>query len=468
MRGLRALPLAPRLPMAGAAVSQWLGLQTPRKEDASSREDARLPVRIGPVMFRSTCSRHNNGSAAASGGGTGGSGSGRSSCQSPPRCAPAKGSMAEDVANMYEERALTDIEIVCPASSVDALSDSDSAATRGASLSQSQWTFHAHRMVLAARSSVFRAMFSVGMLESHCGRVVLEDVSPDAVKCLLHYAYRDECPDLDEGSLFDVLQISNKYDMPGLRDICLEFMAHHCHSHNVVAYLTAVERYNLTNFKHALLNALVDSPPALHECVQGRTLDSHPNLMKQLLALCSHRLSRNNKAPPPPHSQDRHPLKRFDGLPYWSQCPLCVQEVASMSKQMLGEMLFPMVQSIRPEHANKITGMIIELDNLELVPLFESEHALREKVAEAVLVLRTAERPEVQLQQQPESEEQQDADFFGSGDQQQSPSTPRTPPPPPPYVDQGAEGPLEGAMTDHLEYPCRWGGGRDARNASAW
>merc|ERR1712045_391326 len=90
-------------------------------------------------------------------------------------------------------------------------------------------------------------------------------------------------------------------------------------------------------------------------------------------------------------AKERHVMKHFDGLHYRSRCYMCVREVASMSKQMLGELLFPMVQKICPEHANKITGMIIELDNFELVPLFESENALREKVEEAVVVLRTAE-----------------------------------------------------------------------------
>merc|ERR1712048_693771 len=118
-------------------------------------------------------------------------------------------------------------------------------------------------------------------------------------------------------------------------------------------------------------------------CMHGHSLDAHPELMKQLLTLCVHRLSRSTR--------ERHVVKHFDGLPFRTGCYLCVREVAAMSKQMLGEMLFPMVQKICPEHANKITGMIIELDNFELVPLFESEGALREKVEEAVVVLRAAE-----------------------------------------------------------------------------
>lgn len=55
-------------------------------------------------------------------------------------------------------------------------------------------------------------------------------------------------------------------------------------------------------------------------------------------------------------------------------------------KQMLGEMLFPKIQAIQPELAGKITGMLLEMDNAELVNLIEEETALRSKVDEAMSV----------------------------------------------------------------------------------
>jgi len=285
--------------------------------------------------------------------------------------------LKHDLLHMFEESALSDVEVVC-------------------TVGGSRKSFRAHRLILAARSPVFKAMFLTGMRENRAGRVVIEDSSPEAVKCMLDFAYKDECESLDEANIIDVLKIANKYDMPGLRDIGLEFMAQNSRSDNVVAFLTACDTYNLLDFKHLLLSALVDNPAAMHECIHSDSLDCNPELLKELLTLCAHRMSRWTKA------SDRHSgsAKNFDGLPYRSQCYICVREVGVMSKQMLGEMLFPMVQKIRPEHANKITGMIIELDNLELVPLFESESALREKVEEAVAVLWAAEEPAAAATQQ--------------------------------------------------------------------
>ncbi|KAI5866137.1 polyadenylate binding protein [Durotheca rogersii] len=55
-------------------------------------------------------------------------------------------------------------------------------------------------------------------------------------------------------------------------------------------------------------------------------------------------------------------------------------------KQMLGELIFPKIQSIQPDLAGKITGMLLEMDNAELVNLIEDESALRAKVDEAMAV----------------------------------------------------------------------------------
>lgn len=58
------------------------------------------------------------------------------------------------------------------------------------------------------------------------------------------------------------------------------------------------------------------------------------------------------------------------------------------AKQMLGERLFPLIQQTHPELAGKITGMLLEIDNAELLHMLESREALNAKVDEAVNVLK--------------------------------------------------------------------------------
>ncbi|XP_055593303.1 polyadenylate-binding protein [Uranotaenia lowii] len=56
-------------------------------------------------------------------------------------------------------------------------------------------------------------------------------------------------------------------------------------------------------------------------------------------------------------------------------------------KQMLGERLFPLIEPMYPSIAGKITGMLLEIDNSELVHMLEHSEALKAKVDEAVAVL---------------------------------------------------------------------------------
>jgi polyadenylate-binding protein len=56
-------------------------------------------------------------------------------------------------------------------------------------------------------------------------------------------------------------------------------------------------------------------------------------------------------------------------------------------KQMLGERLYPLIHSMHPDLAGKITGMLLEIDNSDLVHMLEDQTSLKGKVEEAVAVL---------------------------------------------------------------------------------
>ncbi|KAF5948236.1 hypothetical protein HYC85_014193 [Camellia sinensis] len=56
-------------------------------------------------------------------------------------------------------------------------------------------------------------------------------------------------------------------------------------------------------------------------------------------------------------------------------------------KQILGERLYPLVQKHKPDLVAKITGMLLEMDNSELLLLLESPESLAVKVEAAVRVL---------------------------------------------------------------------------------
>lgn len=73
------------------------------------------------------------------------------------------------------------------------------------------------------------------------------------------------------------------------------------------------------------------------------------------------------------------------------QEPLTATALASASKgdqkQMLGERIYPLIQEKYPTAAGKITGMLLEMDNTEILHLLEDADLFQSRVDEAVLVL---------------------------------------------------------------------------------
>ncbi|XP_077804772.1 polyadenylate-binding protein 1-like isoform X2 [Macaca mulatta] len=56
-------------------------------------------------------------------------------------------------------------------------------------------------------------------------------------------------------------------------------------------------------------------------------------------------------------------------------------------KQMIGERLYPLIHDVHTQLAGKITGMLLEIDNSELLLMLESPESLHAKIDEAVAVL---------------------------------------------------------------------------------
>lgn len=73
------------------------------------------------------------------------------------------------------------------------------------------------------------------------------------------------------------------------------------------------------------------------------------------------------------------------------QEPLTLNMLAAAAppeqKQMLGERLYPLVQDFHPMLCGKITGMLLEMDNSDLLHMLEDRASLKNKMDEALAVL---------------------------------------------------------------------------------
>lgn len=90
----------------------------------------------------------------------------------------------------------------------------------------------------------------------------------------------------------------------------------------------------------------------------------------------------------------------------WNHCtqePLTASMLAGadekVQKQMLGESLYPLIHRLLPDNTHvvgKITGMVLEIDNSELLHMLEDETSLKAKVDEALAVLEAHPSQEIQ------------------------------------------------------------------------
>mmetsp|Transcript_15442 Transcript_15442/g.17818 ORF Transcript_15442/g.17818 Transcript_15442/m.17818 type:complete len:708 (-) Transcript_15442:223-2346(-) len=97
-----------------------------------------------------------------------------------------------------------------------------------------------------------------------------------------------------------------------------------------------------------------------------------------------------NAAPPP--QGNMQPGQPQQGPQPQAEAALTASALASatpeMQKNMIGERLYPLIHASQPELAGKITGMLLEMDNSELLHLLESPDALNAKISEALQVLK--------------------------------------------------------------------------------
>lgn len=72
--------------------------------------------------------------------------------------------------------------------------------------------------------------------------------------------------------------------------------------------------------------------------------------------------------------------------------PLTIESLAKASSQdqkiMLGEKLYPLIEERQQGLGSKLTGMLLEMDNADILHLIESPEALAEQIDEALAVLR--------------------------------------------------------------------------------
>lgn len=103
--------------------------------------------------------------------------------------------------------------------------------------------FHAHRIVLAANTPYFEAMFSGDLEESRQQIVTLKDVSPEAVKNIIDYCYTSAV-NISEENAESLLSASCLLQMNGVKDACCEYMKKKLDADNCLSVRSFAEAHS--------------------------------------------------------------------------------------------------------------------------------------------------------------------------------------------------------------------------------
>ncbi|KAG8061236.1 hypothetical protein GUJ93_ZPchr0003g17085 [Zizania palustris] len=134
--------------------------------------------------------------------------------------------------------------------------------------------FHAHKLVLAARSSFFRSEFfdhesdeenNEADMDNEIKEIVIDDMEPIVFKAVLHFIYKDNLVGDDElsvsssdCSIFDtlagkLLAAADKYELPRLKLLCESYLCKDISVNSVATTLALADRHHAMELKSVCL-----------------------------------------------------------------------------------------------------------------------------------------------------------------------------------------------------------------------
>ncbi|GFQ99379.1 tdpoz3 [Trichonephila clavata] len=104
-------------------------------------------------------------------------------------------------------------------------------------------TFHTHKVILSARSSVLRAMFSTDMKEKIQEYVDVPDLENDTVRRMLQYVYTNSLEGLQWESALKLYVAAAKYEIVTLKNRCSSFLKCNLCPNNLCDVLVLADKH---------------------------------------------------------------------------------------------------------------------------------------------------------------------------------------------------------------------------------
>jgi speckle-type POZ protein len=130
-------------------------------------------------------------------------------------------------------------------------------------------TISAHRLVLAARSPVFKAELYGSMKERTMSHIQIVDMEARVFKAMLHFIYTDLLPEIDTKDAMVMTQhllvAADRYGLERLKLVCEDMLCSHITTLTAATILVLAEQHGCRGLKQACFDFLKRSSKLLKE-----------------------------------------------------------------------------------------------------------------------------------------------------------------------------------------------------------
>ena len=140
----------------------------------------------------------------------------------------------------------------------------------------------AHKLILSARSPVFKAMLQSQMLESTKGEIRIEDAEKDVLKEMLSYIYKIDI-DVNFVKFKELLVLADKYQVDDLLKYCEEQIIKSLNNENALEVGIFAETHNANNLLEECIHFILNNVPHSLSKDWVEKIEGSPKMMVKMI-----------------------------------------------------------------------------------------------------------------------------------------------------------------------------------------
>jgi hypothetical protein len=168
-----------------------------------------------------------------------------------------------------------------------------------------------HKIILVARSPVFKAMLESHTEEAKNNKVIYEDIDYDIMHEMLHYMYSGQSPNLQSMAL-DLLAVADRFQLNGLKEMADQVLRTGLAADSVCQNLVYADMHNATDLRNDAIRFIAQNSSAVLATDGWKNLvQKHSQLVTDIVAAMSQEQQKTSSYPGTPE-QPLAKRGRFD------------------------------------------------------------------------------------------------------------------------------------------------------------